>query len=288
MFITKRSLSRRAVLKGMGATLTLPFLDAMVPAATALAKTAAQPGAPVRRRVRADGRAARLLDAADHGVRVRVHADPEADREIPRQPRHRVEPGSSAGRHARGQHLDVAHRIGAQAHRGRGLLRRHLARPGGRRPDRQGHGVPVARNRHRGSGGIHRRVRRGLQLRLHEHDRLAGADHAAADGNQSARRVRADVRASGHRGGSHGPHEGRSEHPRLGAPRRGVARARARAARSHAVERVSRARARGRAAHSARREAGVGNARRAGGAGRRAGVVRRARRPHVRSDGGGV
>ena len=43
MFITKRSLSRRAVLKGMGATLTLPFLDAMVPAATALAKTAAQP-----------------------------------------------------------------------------------------------------------------------------------------------------------------------------------------------------------------------------------------------------
>ena len=42
MFITKRSLSRRTVLKGMGATLTLPFLDAMVPAATALAKTAAQ------------------------------------------------------------------------------------------------------------------------------------------------------------------------------------------------------------------------------------------------------
>src|SRR6478752_5023577 len=43
MFITKRSLSRRTMLKGMGATLALPFLDAMVPAATALAKTAAQP-----------------------------------------------------------------------------------------------------------------------------------------------------------------------------------------------------------------------------------------------------
>lgn len=43
MFITKRSLSRRSVLKGVGATLALPFLDAMVPAATALAKTAAQP-----------------------------------------------------------------------------------------------------------------------------------------------------------------------------------------------------------------------------------------------------
>jgi hypothetical protein len=43
MFITKRSVSRRSVLKGVGATLALPFLDAMVPAATALARTAAQP-----------------------------------------------------------------------------------------------------------------------------------------------------------------------------------------------------------------------------------------------------
>jgi hypothetical protein len=43
MFITKTSLSRRAVLRGMGATLALPFLDAMVPASTALARTAANP-----------------------------------------------------------------------------------------------------------------------------------------------------------------------------------------------------------------------------------------------------
>jgi len=43
MFISKKSLSRRTMLRGMGATLALPFLDAMVPAATALAKTAAQP-----------------------------------------------------------------------------------------------------------------------------------------------------------------------------------------------------------------------------------------------------
>ena len=43
MFITKSSLSRRAVLRGMGASLALPFLDAMVPAATALAQTAAKP-----------------------------------------------------------------------------------------------------------------------------------------------------------------------------------------------------------------------------------------------------
>jgi hypothetical protein len=41
MFIEKRHLSRRAVLKGMGVTMALPLLDAMVPASTALAKTAA-------------------------------------------------------------------------------------------------------------------------------------------------------------------------------------------------------------------------------------------------------
>ena len=43
MFITKKHLSRRAVLRGVGATVALPFLDAMVPARTALAQTAAAP-----------------------------------------------------------------------------------------------------------------------------------------------------------------------------------------------------------------------------------------------------
>lgn len=43
MFITKKHLSRRTVLKGAGVTLALPLLDAMVPAMTALAQTAAEP-----------------------------------------------------------------------------------------------------------------------------------------------------------------------------------------------------------------------------------------------------
>src|SRR5436190_11176494 len=42
MMITKRHLSRRTVLKGMGVTVALPFLDAMTPAATPLAQTAAK------------------------------------------------------------------------------------------------------------------------------------------------------------------------------------------------------------------------------------------------------
>lgn len=43
MFITKKHISRRAALKAAGVTLGLPFLDAMVPAQTALAQTAAAP-----------------------------------------------------------------------------------------------------------------------------------------------------------------------------------------------------------------------------------------------------
>jgi hypothetical protein len=46
MIITKKALPRRLFLRGMGATLALPLLDAMVPSMTALAAT---PAAPVRR-----------------------------------------------------------------------------------------------------------------------------------------------------------------------------------------------------------------------------------------------
>ena len=41
MFITRKHLSRRHVLRGVGASIALPLLDAMLPAATALAQTAA-------------------------------------------------------------------------------------------------------------------------------------------------------------------------------------------------------------------------------------------------------
>jgi hypothetical protein len=43
MFITRKHISRRAVLRGAGVAIGLPLLDAMIPAATALAATAAAP-----------------------------------------------------------------------------------------------------------------------------------------------------------------------------------------------------------------------------------------------------
>src|SRR5262245_20575901 len=46
MIITKRALPRRTFLRGVGATVALPLLDAMIPSMTALAQT---PARPVRR-----------------------------------------------------------------------------------------------------------------------------------------------------------------------------------------------------------------------------------------------
>ncbi|MDX1563565.1 MAG: DUF1552 domain-containing protein, partial [Gammaproteobacteria bacterium] len=43
MFVTKKFVPRRTMLKGLGAAVALPLLDAMVPARTALAQTAARP-----------------------------------------------------------------------------------------------------------------------------------------------------------------------------------------------------------------------------------------------------
>ena len=43
MFITKKHLSRRTLLRSAGASMSLPLLDAMIPASTALAQTAANP-----------------------------------------------------------------------------------------------------------------------------------------------------------------------------------------------------------------------------------------------------
>ena len=43
MYVSKKYLSRRAMIRGMGATIALPFLDAMTPAQTPLRQTAASP-----------------------------------------------------------------------------------------------------------------------------------------------------------------------------------------------------------------------------------------------------
>ena len=43
MFLTRKCLSRRTVLKGAGVALAVPLLDAMIPAGSAVAQTVAKP-----------------------------------------------------------------------------------------------------------------------------------------------------------------------------------------------------------------------------------------------------
>ena len=64
MIITKKTLPRRTVLRGLGTAVALPLLDGMVPALTALGRTAARPKPPPGVRVRAARRRDAELDPA--------------------------------------------------------------------------------------------------------------------------------------------------------------------------------------------------------------------------------
>ena len=99
-------LSRRSVLRGIGATVALPFLDAMVPAhrASAAAAAAAPPGlrrdgARLRRQL-GDRRQEEPVGAGGGRPRLRPLADqPSIARAVPRHPHHRQQhrrrPGES-------------------------------------------------------------------------------------------------------------------------------------------------------------------------------------------------
>ena len=66
MIITKLALPRRTFLRGVGATLALPMLDAMVPAFGGLSAAAA-PMPAARRRLHPDGVEHRRVDAEAGG-----------------------------------------------------------------------------------------------------------------------------------------------------------------------------------------------------------------------------
>ena len=113
MFITKKHLSRRTVLRGMGVSLALPFLDSMVPAQTPLRKTAAAPRAAwrasrwcmARRAARSTASNKHYWSPEKEGARFRIHPDPEAARAVSRLPddrqRHRSASGAARWRRRR-------------------------------------------------------------------------------------------------------------------------------------------------------------------------------------------
>ncbi len=110
MFISKKHIARRTVLKGIGATIGLPLLEAMIPAATAWAETPAgkTPEALCL---------CRLPARRDHGSLVaegnrhELHhvADPAAAGAVPQASDHRLRPAQQARGNARASRL---HRAG--------------------------------------------------------------------------------------------------------------------------------------------------------------------------------
>ena len=249
MIITRKALPRRTFLRGMGATLALPLLDAMVPSMTALART---PAAPVRRLGfvympmgcdlprwtppggRHAGRAVADPAVAGAGRRsAHGHHQPGAEERLPR--------------HARDVERRVPQRGQGQADREHRLLPRHDGRSDRRAADRPADAAAVARAVD-GPAPDGRPVRQRLRLRLPEQPLVVVADDAAAGRGAPAHRVRAAVRRRRQRGRPPGGAAEARQPARLGERRHRPPSEGARPRGSHAGRPVSRDRARGRAA----------------------------------------
>ena len=209
MFITKKHIARRTVLKAAGVKLALPFLEAMVPAATALAQTAAVPKmraalllpSPRRHHVQhvarpCDGQ----VDAQRFRRRFQAQPDPgiaravQEIRDVVRQPGERRHRGLGAYVQSR----DVAQRH-ASGHRRSQGAHGHDARSGDREVHQPGHPAALSRSglgNHRSSGGGRRR--------LLYNSVFPGRRIAAAHGIQSAESLFATLRRRRHAAGTRG------------------------------------------------------------------------------------
>ena len=199
-FITKKHLSRRTFLQGAGVTMALPFLESMVPAATPLRQTAAGEDR-TRRHLCSARRDHGQVDAGERGRRFRVHRDPAAAEAVPRQRQRDQRSEPSAGLWRRSATVEsqplrrgVSERRQCRS-RAAGAARRHGG-PAGGAADRTGHAAALARADDR---GLEPELRRRSELRLPQHDFVAGSDLAAADAEQPAGRLRAAVRRRQHR-----------------------------------------------------------------------------------------
>ena len=132
MFIFKTALPRRTVLRGMGAALALPLLEAMVPAMTATAQTAANPPKRFGAVFVPLGERPGFWTPATVGLEFRVHANSEAGREVPR-PRDRRVGVVRPARRTCDDGVGVAERRDPEEDVRRGRLQRRNGRSGDRR-----------------------------------------------------------------------------------------------------------------------------------------------------------
>ena len=222
MFITKTHISRRAALRGLGATVALPFLDAMVPARTAFAKTAPRrrcrfcrdrDGARLGRQHR-DRHREEPVGARRGRPRLRPRAlVAPAPRAVPRAPHHRQQHRRAQRRGLRSagnrrRPLPLERRVphpdarpkqteGSDILAGTSIDQLYAQRVGPGHAD----SVDAALHRERRPG---RRLRLRLRLRLHRHHQLGRAHQAAAHDPRPARGLRPALRRGRHRGRARG------------------------------------------------------------------------------------
>ncbi len=213
--ITKKHLSRRTLLRGVGVSLALPLLDAMVPAQTPLAKTAAKPLARLGFVYVPHGA---IMDQwTPSTVGSGFEFSPILKPLEPFRDRLNIVSGLAHKRRKRGPHAlsptTWLSGVRPKATEGEDVYAGTTIDQMAAQQDRPGHPVPLARSGYRRSFGADRRLRQRLQLHLLEHDVLAHADHAAAHGDQPACGVRTPVRRWRHRRRPAAPHAGRQQHP---------------------------------------------------------------------------
>ena len=230
MFLTKRHLSRRTVLRGAGVTLALPLLDAMIPAATALAQTAARPklrtgffyiphGAIMGNTSHRPGDGP--VDAERLGRRLQAEPDPES---LEPHKRYVTSFGNLQNQAMVGGVHSLAPATwlsGTKPDKGSGASMSHDARPGGGAAHRPGHDAAVARSgvgNHAAGGRVQQ-----LGVLLQHHALVPRSAFAAAGGVQPAQGLRAAVRGRRHARGARRDLEPDEEPAR---PHHGIARAR--------------------------------------------------------------
>ena len=277
MYLFKKHVSRRTVLKGVGATIALPLLDAMNPAATAWAQTPA--GSTPKRFAFVGFPHGAIMDRwspAQTGANYEMSPILQ-----PLEPfrQHltivsglRNKPGETPEPHGYIEMTWLTLREAVGPRRGRSGCRRQR-RPVRRAAHRPGHAAAVAR----AHDGARRRARG-----------VADADAVAAAGRQSARGVSEAVRPGRYRQGTCGDSPRDRQHPRPRQGAGGAAAGQPRRARPRRRERLPRLGPRDRAARADGVAAGHVAAGHSGRAGRHAERPHRALQADVRSDGARV
>ncbi len=213
-FITKKHLPRRTFLRGLGVAISLSAAGFHGAGADAAGEDRGQSAAPAGILLHPARRGDGQLDS--HRAKAPISSCRE--RSCPLEPfRDQVVvvselahknaapggPGDNGGDHTRSPAVFL-NGVHPKRTDGADIQRGHDHRSDRRAEDRPGDAAAFARTGYRGLQRAGRLLRRGLQLRLHEHHFLAHAHHAAAHGDQSPRGLRPPVRRRGHGRGALG------------------------------------------------------------------------------------